>query len=106
MRDVSFVTNSSIARNCVGDTHRTMKFETQAFDQVQVVAEVITGSKRGVLTEPGATQLVRMLSFAHSQARLLVSWFSAAGEEQGEGQVAERSRRARRGIEYAPLVAP
>lgn len=46
----------------------------------------------GVLTEPGATQLVRMLSFAHSQARLLVSWFSAAGEVQARVKLLEISK--------------
>lgn len=35
----------------------------------------------GVRMKPGATQFVRMPSLAHSQARLLVSWFSAPASE-------------------------
>lgn len=40
---------------------------------------------------PGATQFVRMLSPAHSQARLLVSWFSAPGEE-GDAHLEELTK--------------
>lgn len=45
---------------------------------------LVTGRTSGVLMTPGATQLVRMLSFAHSHARLLVSWFIAPEEEEEE----------------------
>lgn len=39
-----------------------------------------TGSVRGVLMNQGATQLVLILSFAHSHAKFLVSWFIAAAK--------------------------
>jgi len=38
---------------------------------------MVTLSPRGVLIGPGATQLVLMLSFAHSHAKFFVTWFIA-----------------------------
>lgn len=40
-------------------------------------SSVITFSIPDVLMQPGATQFARMPSFAHSQAKLLESWFMA-----------------------------
>ena len=40
---------------------------------------------RGVLMQKGATQLLLMLSFAHSQAKLFVIWFIAAEVKKEQG---------------------
>lgn len=37
----------------------------------------LTGSTKGVLMNHGATELLLLLSFAHSHAKLLASWFIA-----------------------------
>jgi len=39
--------------------------------------KIFTGSVKGVLICPGATELALMLSLAHSHAKFLASWFSA-----------------------------
>ena len=41
------------------------------------INKCITLSNKGVFIAPGATQLVRILSCAHSHAKHLVSWFIA-----------------------------
>lgn len=40
----------------------------------------MTDFKRIVITGPGATAFARILSFAHSNAKFLVNWFSAPGK--------------------------
>jgi len=40
-------------------------------------SNALTSSDKGVLITPGATQLVLILSRAHSHAKLLESWFIA-----------------------------
>lgn len=48
--------------------------------EVNISFESSTGGSIVVLTPYGATVLTRILSFAHSQAKFLVSWLIAAAE--------------------------
>ena len=76
-RAISFFTSSGSIVFCLINrptVHRG--FSIRYSDQL-TTNHKLTSLLMSVLTPPGATQLTRMPSRAHSAARLLVSWFMA-----------------------------
>ena len=51
--------------------------------QIKMNSIILTSLTMSVMITPGATQLTRILSRAHSAARLLVSWFSPSAKVYG-----------------------
>lgn len=73
-------------RSMHAQNHNTICLADKALTWETRKIGFLTGRYRDVLIWPGAMQLALILSFAHSQARFLASWFIAPKIERGKSK--------------------